>query len=219
MSEFVGFVHQQVDEMWSELFIDDTTYAAPGWAVVETGSLGSNCTDGAGNPGRVGDPAVDPSWGPAFYCPLGGEFFDGQTTDEPMIYLSGPWLYYHFEVINPANFDFAVAVVVAHEFGHHITMQLGYMNVFPVYQATSRQLELSADCLAGMWANHEYYDNQLEPGDIEEAVQASWNEGTDFPLPTGTQGDHGTRQDRVDHFMLGYDNADLEMCLPENILP
>ena len=89
-----------------------------------------------------------------------------------------------------ADGDFAYAYVIAHEVGHHVQNQLGILG--KAHQAMSRaseaeankisvRLELQADYFAGMWAHH---DNEmfgsLEPGDIEEALDAAQKIGDDY---------------------------------------
>lgn len=111
-----------------------------------------------------------------------------------------------------ADGDFAYAYVIAHEVGHHVQNQLGILS--QAHQAMSRtseteankisvRLELQADYLAGMWAHH---DNEmfgsLEPGDIEEALDAAQKIGDDY-LQKKARGyavpesfNHGTSQQR-----------------------
>jgi predicted metalloprotease len=76
--------------------------------------------------------------------------------------------------------DFAQAYVIAHEVGHHVQNLLGIMSKVQSLQsrsgeqqanALSVRLELQADCLAGIWANHAHRDlGILEQGDIEEGL-------------------------------------------------
>ena len=81
--------------------------------------------------------------------------------------------------------DFAMAYVVAHEFGHHIQTVMGVSESVQqqAQQDPSRQNELSvrqelqADCLAGVWAHSAASD--VEPGDIEEALSAAAAVGDD----------------------------------------
>src|SRR6185295_7825800 len=69
--------------------------------------------------------------------------------------------------------DFAMAYVVAHEFGHHIQTALGISDQVQqmAQQDPSRRNDLSvrqelqADCLSGVWAHSDQAD--LEAGDIE----------------------------------------------------
>ncbi|MCB1033673.1 MAG: neutral zinc metallopeptidase, partial [Acidobacteria bacterium] len=86
--------------------------------------------------------------------------------------------------------DFAQAYVIAHEIGHHVQNQLGISNqVHEMQQRASRsqanelsvRLELQADCLAGVWAAHAHSErNLLEPGDVEEGLNAAAAIGDDM---------------------------------------
>jgi uncharacterized protein len=84
-----------------------------------------------------------------------------------------------------AGGDFAWAYVIAHELGHHVQQQLGTMaQVDDIRRSdperandASVRLELQADCYAGVWANTVF--DQLEPGDLDEAIRASEAVGDD----------------------------------------
>lgn len=111
-----------------------------------------------------------------------------------------------------ADGDFAYAYVIAHEVGHHVQNLLGTlpkahnsMSRMSETEAnrTSVRLELQADFYAGVWA---YHDNKmfqsLEPGDIEEALDAASKIGDDY-LQKQAQGytvpdsfNHGTSAQR-----------------------
>jgi len=79
--------------------------------------------------------------------------------------------------------DFAQAYVIAHEVGHHVQNLLGISSQVSRAQravgeseanALSVQLELQADCLAGVWAHHaERARDLLEQGDVEEGLNAA----------------------------------------------
>lgn len=89
-----------------------------------------------------------------------------------------------------AGGDFAYAYVIAHEVGHHVQYLLGTLT--DAHQAMSQmserdanrisvRLELQADFYAGVWAHQ---DNEMfgsiEPGDIENAVNAASKIGDDY---------------------------------------
>ena len=66
--------------------------------------------------------------------------------------------------------DFAQAYVIAHEVGHHVQNLLGIMRKVQSLQsrsgereanALSVRLELQADCLAGIWANHAHRERGI----------------------------------------------------------
>jgi predicted metalloprotease len=111
--------------------------------------------------------------------------------------------------------DFAWAYVIAHEVGHHVQHVRGTSDEVRRLQreepeqanALSVRLELQADCYAGVWA-HGVFD-QLEPGDLEEAVTASQAVGDDR-LQRSARGSvdpdsftHGTSAQRARWFETG----------------
>jgi predicted metalloprotease len=77
-------------------------------------------------------------------------------------------------------------------------------------------MELQADFLAGVWAHHaQKMKNILEPGDIEEALNAA-NAIGDDRLQKQSQGEivpdaftHGTSQQRMYWFKKGYETGDM----------
>ncbi len=121
--------------------------------------------------------------------------------------------------------DFAMAYVVAHEVGHHIQNLMGTSDKVHSLQQQSGQregnklsvkLELQADFLAGVWANHAQKMKQiLQPGDIEEALKAA-NAIGDDRLQEESQGrvvpdafTHGTSAQRMYWFKKGYQTGDV----------
>jgi uncharacterized protein len=127
-----------------------------------------------------------------------------------------------------AGGDFAYAYVLAHEVGHHVENQLGILGKVQerqqeVSQAEANrlsvQVELMADCLAGVWAFH---SNQrwksLEEGDIQEALNAASAIGDDR-LQKQAQGyavpdsfTHGTSEQRMRWFMTGMKGGQIQEC-------
>jgi predicted metalloprotease len=101
--------------------------------------------------------------------------------------------------------DFAMAIVAAHEVGHHVQEQLGILGRYP-----TRQTELQADCFAGVWG-YSQYDN-IEPGDVGEAMDISWVSG-DLPgTRRNAMGAHGNPEERVTWFRTGYDSGSADEC-------
>lgn len=89
-----------------------------------------------------------------------------------------------------ASGDFAYAYVIAHEVGHHVQHLLGtidqahsQMQRLPETEANkiSVRLELQADYYAGVWAalDNEMFGS-IEPGDVENAVEAASKIGDDY---------------------------------------
>lgn len=116
--------------------------------------------------------------------------------------------------------DFAYAYVIAHEVGHHVQYLLGTLSEAHAQMSRlseseankiSVQLELQADCYAGIWAHHENkMFGSLEDGDLEEALSTAQVIGDDY-LQKKAQGyivpesfNHGTSQQRMKWFKRGF---------------
>lgn len=186
--EFAKVILAGTEDVWKEEFQKaGLTYRNPKM-VLYTGSVQSGCGNATS--------AVGP-----FYC----------SADETLyIDLS---FFEEMEKNMKAGGDFAYAYVIAHEVGHHVQNLLGTldethqaMRSLPEKEANqiSVRTELQADYYAGVWAFH---DNEkfgsLEPGDIEEGLNAASKIGDDY-LQKQAQGyavpetfNHGTSAQRV----------------------
>jgi predicted metalloprotease len=101
--------------------------------------------------------------------------------------------------------EFAVAYIVAHEYGHQVQDELGlFERGLPTVN-----LELQADCFAGNWANHAYKQDRVDEGDIREAVNAALAVG-DFDA--SNPGHHGTPEQRADAWYAGFESGDPSAC-------
>jgi predicted metalloprotease len=124
--------------------------------------------------------------------------------------------------------DFAQAYVIAHEVGHHVQNLLGTTAKVDALRqrenkvqrnATSVQVELQADCFAGVWAFHSQAEKHwLDQGDIESALNAASHIGDDA-LQKQAQGrvvpdtfTHGTSAQRVNWFKRGLANGRVANC-------
>jgi predicted metalloprotease len=127
--------------------------------------------------------------------------------------------------------DFAQAYVIAHEVGHHVQNLLGIADQVTEAQQSagseaeanrySVALELQADCLAGVWANraNRMKDEKLiEPGDVEEGLQAAAAIGDDR-MQSLSQGyvqpeswTHGSSAQRVEWLRRGIRSGDPNAC-------
>jgi predicted metalloprotease len=124
-----------------------------------------------------------------------------------------------------AGGDFAAAYVIAHEVAHHVQNELGILGqVHQARQSASEaeahaltvRLELQADCLSGVWARA--VDGLLEPGDVEEALNAARKIGDDHlqkragRVPQPHTFTHGTSAQRAKWFAQGYQSGDISEC-------
>jgi predicted metalloprotease len=123
--------------------------------------------------------------------------------------------------------DFAQAYVIAHEVGHHVQKLTGSFQRLEAargkvsqteYNRLSVRFELQADCYAGVWGHHAGNMNQLDPGDVAEALNAATAIGDDR-LQKQTQGrvvpesfTHGTSEQRVRWFKRGMETGQPKAC-------
>ena len=124
--------------------------------------------------------------------------------------------------------DFARAYVIAHEVGHHVQNLLGITD--KADQAGQRlgrtganhvsiEIELQADCFAGVWAAQANNARKiLEPGDLESGLNAASSVGDDT-LQKREQGTvvpdsftHGTSAQRVRWFRRGFEAGKIDNC-------
>jgi uncharacterized protein len=106
--------------------------------------------------------------------------------------------------------DFALAMIVAHEFGHHVQdelrLQMGWHQI-----PTPKNKELIADCFSGVWAAVAYREGLLETGDVEEAIYA---------LNVIGHPSHGTGEERVQAWQIGFYGSQADPCpgIPQNCI-
>jgi len=201
LKEFVELVLADTEDVWNAQLPAqaNTEYPEPK-LVLFTDAVQSAC-------GTAGS-----STGP-FYCP-----------GDSQVYIDLGFYNQMKEQLNAPG-DFAQAYVIAHEVGHHIQTVLGINEqVIQAQQGAGRaegnqisvRQELQADCLSGVWANHAQKTRQiLEPGDIEEALNAASAIGDDR-LTKGRVAPesftHGSSEQRVRWFRRGFDTGQMANC-------
>ena len=209
MHEFVSAVLGSTEVQWKEIFAQGgKNYSAP-TLVMFSGATRSAC--------GLAQSAMGP-----FYCP-----------NDQKVYLDTAFfqdLERRFRGcdVGSKSCQFSQAYVIAHEVGHHVQNLLG---VLPKVQAAQGgmdkveanqlqvRVELQADCLAGVWANHaEEQWRFIEPGDVEAAMQTASAIGDDR-LQRQSQGyvvpdafTHGTSEQRTRWFMTGLKSGRIEGC-------
>ncbi|MBG1266925.1 KPN_02809 family neutral zinc metallopeptidase [Nostoc sp. WHI] len=203
MANFVSVVLADTEDTWSELFRrEGKTYVEPK-LVLYSDAVESAC--------GFARSAVGP-----FYCP-----------PDQKVYIDLSF-YRDLKTRYQAPGDFAQAYVIAHEIGHHVQNLLGISEQVQALQKQvnqtqanqlSVQLELQADCFAGVWANNAQRSRQiLETGDIEEALNAASSIGDDrlqkqakgYTVPESFT--HGSSSQRVRWFKQGIQTGDPQQC-------
>lgn len=124
--------------------------------------------------------------------------------------------------------DFAFAYVIAHEVGHHVQHLLGITDKTQLAQRRAEsqraanqisvQVELQADCFAGVWGHQIQREGKLEQGDVEEAFMAAEAVGDDR-LQKQSQGrvipdsfTHGSSAQRLAWFRKGLQSGNPNVC-------
>lgn len=199
LKQFVSVVLGKSEDVWHEVFRRNGSQYREPTLVLFTDQVQSAC-------GRAGA-AVGP-----FYCPADEKVYIDLSFYEA--------LRRRFN----APGDFAQAYVIAHEVGHHVQNLLGISDRVDAMQRRvseaeanqlSVRLELQADFFAGVFARYVQNEGILEPGDIEEALQAASAVGDD-QIQRRTTGyivpesfTHGTSEQRLRWFRKGYETGDI----------
>jgi predicted metalloprotease len=200
MGQFVSKVLGSTEDVWGRIFQQSGSEYRPPTLVLYDGQVRSAC--------GMGQSAMGP-----FYCP-----------NDEKLYVDLAF-YRDLQTRFHAPGDFAQAYVIAHEVGHHVQKLTG---TFRRMQAApgraqgaggvSVRMELQADCYAGVWGHYAGTMNQLQPGDIEEALNAATAIGDDR-LQKQSQGrvvpesfTHGSSAQRVRWFKRGLDSGRPKDC-------
>jgi uncharacterized protein len=207
---FVSRILGSTEVEWKDIFAKEgKTYRPP------TLVLFSGATDARCGPARS-------AMGP-FYCPIDQKvYLDTEFFREIETRFRGC-------DVGSRSCQFAQAYVIAHEVGHHVQNLLGILpRVQQQQQAAASkaqanhlqvEVELQADCFAGVWANHSQQQwNLLEPGDIEAALRTAAAIGDDT-LQKQAQGyvvpdsfTHGTSGQRQRWFNAGFKGGTVASC-------
>ncbi|MGC8642282.1 MAG: KPN_02809 family neutral zinc metallopeptidase [Isosphaeraceae bacterium] len=200
-AKLVGATLHMTEDVWSDIFAQaGKRYEKPKLVLFRHQVQ----TEGCG----FADTAVGP-----FYCP-----------GDHKVYID---LAFYEELARrfKAPGEFAQAYVIAHEVGHHVQNLLGISERVSSLQRRANRieanqlsvrLELQADYLAGVWANHaEKMKHILEEGDIEAALNAAARIGDDalqkqargYVVPDSFT--HGTSAQRVKWFRKGLVSGDI----------
>lgn len=201
MGEMVSVILKDTEDVWTEIFAQNgRTYQAPGLVLFRQ-AVNTSCGSATASAGP-------------FYCPA-----------DQKVYMDLAFFDELESRFGAKGGDFAIAYVIAHEIGHHVQTLLGTAGDVRQQQqnmSTSQanklsvSLELQADFYAGIWTHYnERKQKFLEEGDIEEALSAASAVGDDA-IQHKTQGHvtpdsftHGTSEQRMYWFNLGYKTGDL----------
>lgn len=203
LADFVSVVLADTEDTWDTIFQQDGRAYEKPTLVLFSGAVQSAC--------GFAQSATGP-----FYCPA-----------DRKVYIDLAF-YQELKQNLQAPGDFAQAYVVSHEIGHHVQNLLGISAKVEAqrarlspseYNKLSVKVELQADCFAGVWANHaNRVRHILEPGDVEEALNAASMIGDDalqkksrgYVVPDSFT--HGSSAQRVQWFREGLKTGDINRC-------
>lgn len=204
----ISLITTSVQDYWEKAFAEQVDGAyRPARSIVFSGTTRSACG------------TAQAAMGP-FYCPndervyLDSDFMDDMLQGQ----------------LGAKGGPFALAYVIAHEYGHHVQNVLGYLGRARSQtgpQSDAVRIELMADCLGGMWAQGatETVDangvpiiEELTQDDIARAVDAARAVGDDR-IQQRSSGrvnpdawTHGSAEQRVHWFNVGLKEGSLEAC-------
>ena len=217
MGRFVSKVLGSTELQWKQIFAKDGRIYRPPVLVLYRGATHASC-------GGEAQSAMGP-----FYCPADQKvYLDTSFFDQIATRFRGC-------DVGSKTCQFSQAYVIAHEVGHHVQNLLG---ILPKAQQAQRaanskaaanhiqvQVELQADCLAGVWANHENETLKsegkppfIEPGDVEAALRTAAAIGDDtlqrrargYAVPDSFT--HGSSEQRQRWFNTGFRSGSVASC-------
>ncbi|MDP1569483.1 MAG: neutral zinc metallopeptidase [Vicinamibacterales bacterium] len=201
-AQFIAAVLGDTEDTWERIFTaQGQRYQAP-VLVLFDGMVASACG------------SASSAMGP-FYCPADQQVYIDLSFFRDLDERFG------------APGDFAQAYVIAHEVGHHIQTVTGISGKVQQLRARASEAEsnalsvrqeLQADCFAGVWGHHAGRRDLLDPGDVEEGLQAAAAIGDDrLQRQSGhvvapESFTHGTSAQRVEWLRRGLETGDMNQC-------
>lgn len=197
---FASAILADTEDTWTEIFARGGSRYPPPTLVLFSDAVQSAC--------GLSSSAVGP-----FYCPGDSKVYIDLTFYRELADRFG------------APGDFAQAYVIAHEVGHHVQNVTGVFdavrrrraNGTPANELSVKQ-ELQADCFAGVWGHYAALRDLLEPGDVEEGLNAAAAIGDDR-IQRQSQGHvtpetwtHGSSSQRAEWFRRGLDSGNPDTC-------
>lgn len=192
--EFMRSVLGSTNNYWNRTFLElGNSYVEPK-LVLFRGGTSSGCSGATSASGP-------------HYCPADSTIYLDETFFDELT-----------NQLGATGGDVAEAYVIAHEVGHHVQNLLGAINGTKLTNSDSVQIELQADCYAGLWAYSLRTQGIFEPNEITEAMNAAESVGDDS-IQEKTQGEihpeswtHGSSEQRLNAFTVGYETGDIQKC-------
>jgi uncharacterized protein len=204
-AHLVSFVLDDAQKTWTQIFTADGRTYRHAKLVLYRGTTYSGCGQAQAQTGP-------------FYCPQ----------DEKVYIDLGFWD--ELQRLGGDTADFAQAYVIAHELGHHVQKLLGIesrtqnlMQQEPAERnALSVDLELQADCFAGVWAHSTEQRSIASAADVAAALKTAAAVGDDHIQRTEGRAvspetfTHGTSAQRQHWFEAGLQSGTIASCATFN---
>jgi predicted metalloprotease len=204
-AHLVSFVLDDAQKTWTQIFASEGKQYRHAKLVLYRGSTYSGCGTAQAQTGP-------------FYCPQ----------DEKVYIDLGFWD--ELRQLGGDSADFAQAYVIAHELGHHVQKLLGIES--KVQHLTQQKpsersqlsvdLELQADCFAGVWGHSTEQRHMVDSSDIAHALRTAAAVGDDHIQRAEGRAvspetfTHGTSAQRQHWFTTGLQNGTIEGCTTFN---
>lgn len=130
-----------------------------------------------------------------YYCTLDATVYYDPDFQEDVVDLTGPY---------------GFTTIIAHEWGHHIQVLLGIDisldpeldgGLYPI------EIELQADCLAGIYAQDALAIGDIDEEEIEAAIEITSLSGDTADTEFDEFDAHGTGDQRIESFSTGFDDG------------
>ena len=200
-AQLVSFVLDDVQKTWTKIFADEGRQYRHAKLVLYNGATYSGCGTAQAQTGP-------------FYCPA-----------DQKVYIDLSF-WNELKRIGGDTGDFAQAYVIAHELGHHVQNLLGTESKMQRLvqrdpgerNALSVDLELQADCYAGVWAHSTEERGIVHEEDVDGALRAAAAVGDDHLQRMAGRAvspesfTHGTSAQRQEWFKRGMSSGDPGAC-------
>ena len=203
--QLISFVLDDAQKTWTQVFAEHGRNYRHAKLVLYRDMTYSGCG------------AAQAATGP-FYCP-----------EDEKVYIDLSF-WNELQQIGGSTGDFAQAYVVAHELGHHVQKLL---NIETRMRRLAQQdpdernhlsvdLELQADCFAGVWGHSTEQRNIVHPEDVDEALKAAAAVGDDHLQKMNGRAvsperwTHGSSSQRSEWFRRGLQGGTVGSCTTFN---
>jgi predicted metalloprotease len=200
-AHLISFVLNDAQKTWTQIFADNGKQYRHAKLVLYRGTTYSGCGTARATTGP-------------FYCPQ----------DEKIYIDLGFWD--ELRRFGGDTGDFAQAYVITHELGHHVQKLLGIesrMTRLAQQDPSERNplsvdLELQADCFAGVWAHSTEQRDIVHPDDIAGALKSAAAVGDDHLQRMSGRAvspesfTHGTSAERKQWFTRGLEGGTIQSC-------